>query len=76
MIKAGDAIEFVSPDVVSTKVKPEEWQLVDPENGTLKEWVCDGHNSVIYTKTPLQEGTLIRIEDPEYEEGKIRDSGR
>lgn len=76
MIKTGDAIEFISPDVVSTKASSEEWNLLDPENGTEKSWVCDGHPCLLYSKIPLQEGALIRIEDPEYIPGKIRDSGR
>ena len=76
MIKAGEKIEFVSPDVVSVQALPEDWLLVDPENGTVKSWVCDGHECVLYTKIPLQEGTLLRIEDPDYVPGVIRDSGR
>ena len=76
MIKAGEKIEFVSPDVVSTKAVPSEWSLVDPEEGTVRDWVCDGHDCVLYTKIPLQEGALLRIEDPDYVPGRIRDSGR
>lgn len=76
MIKAGEKIEFISPDVVSTKASADDWLLVDPENGTIRSWVCDGHLSVLYTKVPLQEGSLIRIEDPDYVPGKIRNSGR
>lgn len=76
MIKAGEKIEFVSPDIVAKKADADEWQLVDPETGTLRSWVCDGHECVLYTKIPLQAGALIRIEDPDYVPGKIRDSGR
>lgn len=76
MIKKGDPIEFISPDVVSTKATPDSWLMVDPETGTIRDWVCDSHPCVIYTKEPLQDGALIRIEDPEYKPGIIRDSGR
>lgn len=76
MIKAGDEIEFVSPDTVCVKAGKFEWQLVDPENGTLRQWVCDGHECMLWTKYPLQNGALIRIFDSEYVSGKIRDSGR
>ena len=76
MIKAGDKIEFISPDVVATKADPSEWKLVNPEDGTIRSWVCDGHECVLYTKIPLQSGALIRIEDPDYVSGIIRDSGR
>ena len=76
MIKSGEKIEFVAPDIVAKKAEPDEWCLVDPETGTLRNWVCDGHNCVLYTKIPLQAGALIRIEDPDYVPGKIRDTGR
>lgn len=76
MIKAGDKIEFISPDVVATKADPSDWKLVNPEDGTIRSWVCDGHECVLYTKIPLQSGALIRIEDPDYVPGIIRDSGR
>lgn len=76
MIKTGEKIEFVAPDIVAKKAESDEWCLVDPESGTLRNWVCDGHNCVLYTKIPLQAGALIRIEDPDYVPGKIRDTGR
>ena len=76
MIKAGEEIEFVAPDIVARKAATDEWRLVDPENGTLRSWVCDGHECVLFTKIPLQAGALIRIEDPDYVPGKIRDTGR
>ena len=76
MIRLGDKIEFISPDVVSLVAKNDSWTLVNPENGTIRNWVCDGHECIIYTDYELQEGTLIRIEDPEYVPGVIRDKGR
>ncbi len=76
MIKTGEKIEFVAPDIVAKKAEINEWCLVDPDSGTLRSWVCDGHNCVLYTKIPLQAGALIRIEDPDYVPGKIRDTGR
>ena len=76
MINQGDPIEFISPDVVATKAKAGDWMLLDPETGCVRTWVCDSHPCVLYTKEPLQDGALIRIEDPEYQPGIIRDSGR
>ena len=76
MIKNTDTIEFVSPDVCGIKCLPSSFQIIDAENGTLRTWVCDSHKSYIYTPQNLQEGTLIRIEDPDYISGKIRDTGR
>ena len=76
MINQGDEIEFISPDVVSIPASKDSWLLVNPENGTLRSWVCDGHECVLYTKEKLQKGSLIRAEDKGYTPGVIRDSGR
>ena len=69
-------IEFVSPEFVSLTAKPGEWQIISPEDGTVKNWVCDSHPCVIYTKFDLPNKTILRTEDPDYVEGKIRDTGR
>lgn len=69
-------IQFVSPKVAFQTAKTGEWQLINPESGTLMNWVCDGHPCFLYTKYELFENTLIRAEDPEFVEGKIRDTGR
>jgi len=81
MIKNEDLIEFISPDIVCSRPangtqEEREWILVNPENGTERTWVCDGHDCLIYTKEKLAKGTLIRLEDPEYKAGEIRDFGR
>lgn len=72
----GDEIEAVSPDTVCAKLKRGTWELVDAETGTLRTWVCADHNCLIYTDVPLEEGTLLRIENIEYEKNQIKDSGR
>ena len=69
-------IQFVSPEFVSLTAKAGEWELVNPETGTLMNWVCDGHPCVLYTKYDLPDSTLLRAEDPEYQPGIIRDTGR
>lgn len=76
MIRSRDKIEFVFPDVVSVKADPEDWLMINPENGTIMSWVCDSHDCVLYTKHSLQDGALIRIEDPDYRPGVVRDFGR
>jgi len=76
MIKAGEEIEFVSPEFCSLKALDNEWEIISLETGLKINWVCDGHPAVIYTKYRLPEGTLLRTLDPDYEEGKIRDTGR
>lgn len=76
MIKADEEIEFVSPDFCSLKVKPEDFVIISTETGLKMNWVCDGHPAAIYLKYFLPDGTLLRTLDPDYEEGKIRDTGR
>ncbi len=76
MIKAGDDIEFVSPDFCILTVHDGEYEIISQETGLKLNWVCDGHPAVIYTKYTLPEGSLLRTLDPDYVEGKIRDTGR
>lgn len=76
MIKAEEEIEFVSPEFCSLTAKPDEYEIISLETGLKINWVCDGHPAVIYTKYTLPQGTLLRTLDPDYVEGKIRDTGR
>jgi putative protease len=76
MIKCNENIEFVSPDFVSLTVTPDEYFIINPQTGTKLNWVCDGHPCVIYTKYNLPPASLLRTLDPDYIEGKIRDTGR
>lgn len=69
-------IQFVSPEIAFESAKTGEWQLISLETGTLMNWVCDGHPCALYTKSKLSESSLVRAEDPEFVEGKIRDTGR
>ncbi len=76
MIKAGDSIEFVSPDFCSLTLGPEEWEIINSETGLKLNWTCDGHPTVIYVNHQLPAATLLRTLDPDYVEGQIRDTGR
>lgn len=69
-------IQFVAPEFVYKSARAGEWELINPETGTLMNWVCDGHPCLLYTKYDLPETALVRAEDPEYVPGIIRDSGR
>ncbi len=76
MVDYDSELEFISPDVVSVKAEKGKWLLVDPENGTVRNWVCNGHPCVLYTQYELQNGTLLRTKDNGYIAGKVRDTGR
>ena len=76
MVDYDSELEFISPDVVSVKAEKGKWLLVDPENGTVRNWVCNGHPCVLYTQYELQNGTLLRTKDNGYIAGKVRDTER
>lgn len=76
MIKQGDELEFTSPDFCVLKAKDDEYMILDSETGLKLNWVCDGHDCVIYIKYDLPKSTLLRTLDPDFVEGKIRDTGR
>ena len=77
MITKSTELEIVSPDTVAQKILwGKDFVLVNPENGELYNWVCNGHPCVFYTKLKIQQGSLLRSKDPDYVEGKFRDSGR
>ena len=76
MVDYNSELEFISPDVVFTPAKKGEWLLVNPENASVRNWVCNGHQCILYTKYDLQKGTLLRVKDNGYVEGIVRDTGR
>ena len=76
MILTEDEIEFVSPDFCSLKIPSGQWEIIDSETGLKINWTCDGHPTVIYLNHKLPQATLLRTLDPDYVEGKIRDTGR
>ena len=76
MIRIEDDIEFVSPEFCSLTIQAGQWEIIDTETGLKMNWTCDGHPTVIYLAHKLPAATLLRTLDPDYEEGKIRDTGR
>ncbi|MCQ2611352.1 MAG: U32 family peptidase [Treponema sp.] len=69
-------VEFVSPKIVSQLAEKGKWFLVDPDNGQIRNWVCDGHKCVLYTEYELDPGTIVRTKDEGYIKGQVRDTGR
>ena len=76
MIRIEDDIEFVSPEFCSLTIPAGQWEIIDSETGLKMNWTCDGHPTVIYVNHKLPPATLLRTLDPDYVEGKIRDTGR
>lgn len=75
-VDSGSELEFVSPSVLSQKVKGEDYEFINPKTGEKLDWVNADHDCAIYTKLDVEDGTLVRIKDPEYKAGVIRDTGR
>lgn len=75
-VDSGSEIEFVSPSVLSRKVSGAEYEFINPKNGAKLDWVNADHDCAIYTNLDIEDGTLVRIKDSGFEQGKIRDTGR
>ena len=75
-IDVGTDLELVSPDVLSQKLSGGEYEFVNPRTGEKRTWVNADHDCAIYTAAAIRDGTLVRVKDPEYIEGKIRFTGR
>lgn len=75
-VDSGSELEFVSPTILSRKVRGDEYEFINPKNGEKLDWVNADHDCAIYTPLEIEEGTLVRIKDPDFVEGKIRDTGR
>ncbi|MGN0728658.1 peptidase U32 family protein [Treponema sp.] len=77
MIDRFSELEIISPDIVAKKIFwDEDFQLVNPQNGEVYNWVCNGHPCALYTRAEITRGTLIRLRDRGYIEGKFRNTGR
>lgn len=75
-VDSGSELEFVSPSVLSKKVQGADYEFINPKTGEKLDWVNADHDCAIYTGIEIEEGTLVRMKDPEYVEGVIRDTGR
>lgn len=76
MIKSNENVEIISPEFCSIVVTPKDYDIISLETGLKLNWICDGHPAAIYINRELPDNSLLRTLDPDYEEGKIRDTGR
>lgn len=76
MINQNSELEIVAPDICKKEFNQKDFQLINPHTAQIYNWVCDGHDCVIYTNQEFSEGTLLRSKDNDFVEGKIRDFGR
>ena len=75
-VDAGSELEFVSPSVLAQKVSGSDYEFVNPKTGEKLDWVNADHDCAIYTSLPVEENSFVRIKDPDYVEGEIRNRGR
>ncbi len=75
-IDSGSDLEIISPTILSKIVKGSEYEFVNPKTGEKLDWVNADHDCAIYTPLEIEEGTLVRMKDEDFVEGKIRDTGR
>lgn len=56
-----DSLEAVGPDIVSLKL--DDAELINPETGEKRTWVCHGHPCILRTKAALEPGYIIRTHE-------------
>ena len=75
-VDAGTELELVSPSVLSLRIPGGDYEFVNPRTGERLDWVNADHDCAIYTGAAVEDNALVRVRDPDYKEGVIRDSGR
>jgi putative protease len=61
-IDAGTPLEYVGPDILA--IEDSAYELIDPETGARRDWVCHGHPCVIRTQCPVKERYIVRARVP------------
>lgn len=61
-LTAGTPIQYIGPDCLA--IDDSDYELIDPETGLKRDWVCHGHPCVIRTACPIRERYIVRSPDP------------
>ncbi len=72
----GTELEVVTPDELAIKISASDYQFINPETGEKLAWVNPDHNCALYTKYDFADTSLVRVKDPDYKSGIVRDTGR
>ncbi len=70
-IDLGIPFEFIGPDTVSISMTENNFYFINPEDGTLMNWVSFGHDCLIYTSEMLTNDFILRMKT-----NKVRVAGR
>ncbi len=62
-ISAKTVLEFIGPDCIS--LQDSSYILINPEDGTVMDWVCHNHDCLIYTSCDLEDGWIARFKKTE-----------
>ncbi len=60
-IEEGVPFEFIGPDKVSLPMCKENYYFINPEDGTIMQWVSYGHNCLLYTSEILHDNWIMRM---------------
>ncbi len=70
-IEEGVPFEFIGPNKVSVPMTQNNYCFINPEDGTIMQWVSFGHDCLIYTSEKLENNWIMRMKT-----NKIRSAGR
>jgi putative protease len=62
-ITAGTPLQYIGPDCPA--IDDTDYELIDPETGQKREWVCHGHPCIIRTQRQIHERYIVRAPDPD-----------
>lgn len=60
-IETSTVLEFIGPDC--TSVADSSYVLVNPEDGTIMDWVCHNHDCLIYTSSAVESSWIARFKN-------------
>lgn len=60
-LDAGLPLECIGPDTVSIALGTDDYTLLNPEDGTIMNWVSHGHDCLLYTSANLEPDWIVRM---------------
>ncbi len=60
-IEVGTPFELIGPNTVSILLKKEDFSFINPEDGTIMQWVSHGHDCLLYTHLHIDEEWIMRM---------------
>lgn len=73
---AGTELEVITPDVLKTVLKEDDYIFANPKNGAIIPFVNPDHDCAIYTAAEIPLDALVRTKDGGFKSGIVRTTGR